>query len=53
MVRQAHHERLKVPRVFRLDSKLTDRCTDEASLNIVASILEATKGWMTNLLTAV
>jgi hypothetical protein len=53
MVRQAHHERLKIPRVLRIHSKLTDRCTDEASLNIGANMLEATKGWVMNLLTAV
>jgi hypothetical protein len=35
------------------DSKLTDGCTDGASLNIVENILEATKGWVMNLLTPV
>jgi len=53
MARQARHERLKVPRVLRMDSKLTDQRADKASLNILGNILDATKAWMMNLPTAV
>jgi hypothetical protein len=33
MVRQSHHERLKVPRAPSMDSELTDRRTNEAVMS--------------------